>query len=122
MMDLMEMIRSLMNSGYMEPAILAILGILGVRNKEAIMAMIASILNLIPKPDDGVTPIPTPGPSPTPSPNPDEPKPRRYVIVDHCHGLLEIAAEEGHVDCQQKINEVQAHLLTGKGSDHVDAA
>lgn len=121
--NIMELIQQFLASGMGQTAILALLGVLGVRNKEAIMAVIASILN--PKKDDEVKPPVIDGDKDgegETDKKEDEPPPRRYVIVDHCHGLLEIAAEEGHADCQKKITEVQAHLLTGKGSNHEPAA
>jgi hypothetical protein len=119
---IIELIRNMLANDMATPLILAVLGILGVRNKEAIMAVIASILNPNPGPAPAPGPIPAPGPTPgpLPAPGPDgSPLPRRYIIVDAHHTLYEIAAEEGHVDCQRKLNEVLAHLLTGrKDTDH----
>lgn len=111
--NIVELIRQFLQSGMGQTAILALLGVLGVRNKEAIMAIISSIRDPKPRPDDRVTPIPGPGP--------DDDRPRRYVIVDAHHTLFEIAAEEGHVECQRNLDEILAHLLTGKGSKHEHA-
>lgn len=120
--NIMELIQQFLSSGMGQTAILALLGLLGVRNKEAIMAVIASILN--PKKDDEVKPPVIDGDNDgegETDKKEDEPPPRRYIIVDAHHTLFTIAAEDGHVDCQRKLNEVLAHLLTGKGSEHVHA-